>query len=358
MSNLIINAFAFKENYKTSMQLAGKMDEKKLALYMENIFVSLRSAAIHNPEDTVMLVVNKAVPEPYKSLFERENIKIKEIDFDSYVMPENFVWSLAFFKLCALFHVTEEEDYENFLLLDADTITMQGYREMWEECETGVILYPLGHSYHHHDRERIRSDYVKLYEEQINIVHYGGEYVCGNRQVLRYFLRECRSVYERMKEKDFCVDDHTGDETILSIAAARMQVSRERAAEQGETAFRECAAERGGTVSQDAAQEDGKECHTPEVIAAIPYIYRYWTNDFYLVSMNAVYNPVCIWHLPDEKEHAMEYFYRYYQKKKQFPDRKKSARIAGIRLVKRPFNRYTLQYKLVGKIQKIFTGKR
>jgi len=332
MANLIINAFAFKENYKTSMQLAGKMDEKKLALYMENIFVSLKSAALHNPADTVMLVVNKEVPEGYKDLFEKENIKIKKINFDRYVMPENFVWSLAFFKLCALFYVAEEEDYDNILLLDADTITMQSYDEMWEECKTGVILYPLGHSYHHHDRERIRSDYQRLYEEDLNVVHYGGEYVCGNRQAVRLFLTECQAVYDRMQEKNFDVDDHTGDETILSIAAARMQaVTRQGERQRG----------------------DSRQCRHVEVIAAVPYIYRYWTNEFYLVSMNAVYNPVCIWHLPDEKEHAMVYFYHYYRKRKRFPEVRKSARIAGIKLAKRPLNCYTLQYKLAGKLQKI-----
>ncbi len=319
MANLIINAFAFKENYKTSMQLGGNMDEKKLALYMENIFVSLKSAAIHNPDDTVMLVVNKEVPEPYRSLFKEENIRVKTIEFDNFVMPETFVWSLAFFKLCALFHVVTEEDYDNFLLLDADTVTMHEYDEMWEECKTGVILYPLGHAYHHHDRERIRTDYRKLYEDDLNIVHYGGEYVCGNRLSMKQFMEECQSVYHRMEEKKFCVDDHTGDETILSIAAARMQAV----------------------------------CKS-EVIAATPYLYRYWTNDFYLISTNVIYNPVCIWHLPDEKEHAMEYFYHYYRRKKRFPEVKKCARIAGIRIAKRPWNYYTLQYKAAGKLKKIF----
>jgi len=336
MANLIINAFAFKENYKTSMQLEGKMDGKKLALYMENIFVSLKSAALHNPADTVMLVADKEVPEPYKTLFEGENIKIKKINFDRYVMPRNFVWSLAFFKLCALSYVAEEEDYDNFLLLDADTITMRSYDEMWEECKAGVILYPLGHSYHHHDRERIRSDYQKLYEEDLNIVHYGGEYVCGNRQAMKVFLEECQAVYGRMQEKNFDVDDHTGDETILSIAAARLQAAVQKGEAQG---------------------EDGREGRHVEVVAAVPYVYRYWTNDFYLVSMNVIYNPVCIWHLPDEKEHAMAYFYRYYRKKKCFPKVKRSARIAGIRLAKRPLNRYTLQYKAVGKLQKILRRK-
>lgn len=356
MANLIINAFAFKENYKTSMQLEGKMDEKKLALYMENIFVSLKSAALHNPNDTVMIVVNEEVPEPYKSLFEEENIKIKKINFDRYVMPQNFVWSLAFFKLCALSYVVEEEDYDNFLLLDADTITMQTYSEMWEECKTGVMLYPLGHSYHHHDRERIRSDYQKLYEEDLNVVHYGGEYVCGNRQAMRLFMAECRSVYERMQEKNFCVDDHTGDETILSIAAARMQASGVKE-EITEAEIPESEAQDEKKPVRKCSGTNGRKCKNVEVIAAVPYIYRYWTNEFYLVSMNAIYNPVCIWHLPDEKEHAMAYFYRYYRKKKCFPKVRKSARIAGIRLAKRPYNRYTLQYKAAGKLHKIFENK-
>lgn len=318
MANLIINAFAFKENFKTSMQLQGKMDEKKLALYMENIFVSLKSAALKNPQDDVMLVVNAKVPEQYRTLFEKENIKIKEIPFDRFVMPDNFVWALAFFKLCALSYVVEEEDYDNYLLVDTDTITRESYSEMWEESKAGVMLYPLGHSYHHHDRERIYSDYRKLYEEELNLVHYGGEYVCGNRQALRFFLEECQEVYHQMEEKQFAVDDHTGDETILSIAAARMQAMPE----------------------------------TPEIIAAVPYIYRYWTNEFYLVSTNTVYNPVCIWHLPDEKEHAMRYFYRFYRKNNCFPEKKKCLKIAGLRVLKRPMNRYTLQYKIEGKLRK------
>lgn len=314
MANLIINAFAFKENFKTSMQLQGKMDAEKLALYMENIFVSLKSAAQKNPQDDVMLVVNAEIPKTYKTLFEQENIKIKEISFDRFVMPDHFVWALAFFKLCALSHVVEEEQYDRFLLLDTDTITTESYADMWEECKTGVMLYPLGHSYHHHDRERIRKDYFSLYEEELNLVHYGGEYICGNRAHLQAFMAECQEVYRRMQEKNFRVDDHTGDETILSIAAARIK--------------------------------------TTEVIAAVPYIYRYWTNDFYLVSTNTVYNPVCIWHLPDEKEHAMRYFYRYYRKNNCFPEKKKCMKIAGIKLAKRPFNRYTLQYKIEGKRKK------
>lgn len=332
MANLIFNAFAFKEDFQSSMQLTGNMDEEKLTIYMENIFVSLKSAALHNPQDDVMLVVNGNVPERFREQFERENIKIKEIPFDRFVMPKSFVWALAFFKLCALSYVVETENYENYLLLDTDTLTVEAYDEMWQECKTGVILYPLGHSYHHHDRERIRTDYERLYEEPLNLVHYGGEYVCGSRRALGRFTDECAAVYARMKEKEFQIDDHTGDETILSIAAARLQ------AEESAEGVR-----RGGI---------GEETRV-EIIAAVPYVYRYWTNAFYLVSTNTIYNPVCIWHLPDEKEHAMRYFYRYYKKNGRFPEKKRCMRIAGLKLAKRPFNRYTLLYKTEGKLRKL-----
>ncbi len=330
MANLIINAFAFKENFKSSMQLRGTMDEKKLALYMENIFVSLKSAALHNPQDDVMLVVNAPVPSPYKELFEKENIRVKEIVFDAFVLPERFVWALAFFKLCALSHVVKEEHYDNYLLLDTDTLTVSDYKEMWQEAENGVLLYPLGHTFAHHDRVRIAQDYERLYGEKKTPVHYGGEYVCGNRQALLSFVERCNAVYEKMKEGGFVVDEHTGDETILSIAA-------------------------GENVLQGG--ESGTSVSGPQIIAATPYIYRYWTNDFYLISTNTVYNPVCIWHLPDEKKNAMRYLFAYYRKKNKFPSKEKCMRIAGIRLAKRPFNRYTLLYKIRGKFAHITEAK-
>lgn len=315
MKNLIINAFAFKENSRSSMQLEGKMDEKKLALYMENIFVSLKSAALKNPKDDVMLAVNAAIPSPYQELFAQENIKVKQIEFDCFLMPDSFVWSLAFYKLCALSHVVEEEKYDSFLLLDADTVTQESFEQMWEESRNGVLLYPLGHSYRHHDRERIRKDYETLYGEKISPVHYGGEYICGNRMALTVFMQECKKVYDKMQTAGFAVDSHTGDETIISIAA-----------------------------------KETEKITDVTISPATPYIFRYWTNDFYLISTNTLYNPVCIWHLPDEKKHAMRKLFSYYKRHKVFPKREKCAAIAGIRLAKRPFNRYTLQYKIEGKL--------
>lgn len=317
MKNLIINAFAFKENSRTSMQLEGKMNEKKLALYMENIFVSLKSAALHNPKDDVMLVVNAKIPAPYEALFAKEKIRVKQIEFDRFIMPESFVWSLAFFKLCALSYVAEEETYDNILLLDADTITQDCLEQMWEESGNGVLLYPLGHTYRHHDRERIRTDYESLYGEKISPVHYGGEFICGNRKALLLFMEECAKVYRKMKEKNFAVDSHTGDETVISIAAMKLD-----------------------------------KITDVTIVPATPYIFRYWTNEFYLISTNTIYNPVGIWHLPDEKKHAMRRFFSFYSKHGAFPEKKKCAAIAGIRLAKRPFNRYTLQYKIEGKLRR------
>lgn len=314
MGNLIINAFAFKDDYQTSLQIGGRTDGSLIELYMKNIFVSLRSAKLQNPEDEAMLLTNCHIPGEYEELFERNGIRVQVIPFDSFVMPRKFVWSLAFFKLCAVAYAVRKLDYDRILLLDADTVTVHSFAELWEEADYGVLLYPVGHSFHHHDREAIRADYRGLYPEKAgNIVHYGGEFICGNREALKRFVIRCENVYNTMKEKDFPVAGNAGDETVLSAAAAGM---------------------------------DG-------IIGAQPYIYRYWTNDFYLVSTNTVSNPVAVWHVPDEKKQGFVYLYHFYRKKGYFPKEEKLAEIFGIVKAKRPWNYYTLRGKILGKLDKM-----
>lgn len=313
MKNLIVNAFAFKEEYQTSLQIGGSTNDKLIELYMKNIFVSLKSAKVQNPEDDVMLITNCEIPPEYGTLFQKNNISVQIIPFDSFVMPREFVWSLAFFKLCALTYIINHLDYEKYLLIDADTITVQSYKELWEEAEYGVLLFPVGHSFHHRDREYIRQDYQILFpQENKNIVHYGGEFLCGKRGNLIDLQEKCQKVYEIMKLNGYPIAKNAGDETILSIAAAEMS----------------------------------------NIIAAVPYIYRYWTNAFYLVSTNTLNNPVAIWHVPDEKKQGFVYLFQFYQKKGCFPKEEKLMEIFGIHKAKRPFNYYTLRGKIERKINR------
>lgn len=296
MSNLIFNAFAFKEDYLNSPQIGGKVSDKTIDIYMKNAYVSLFSAKEKNPQDEVALLTNCELPSKYKDLFMREKIKIIKIEFNDFVMPKIFVWSLAFFKLCALKYIVNNTNYEKILLLDPDTITVHSYKELWMEADHGLLLYNLNHSYEHKDRKIIAQDYQHLYHNDKNLVHYGGEFIGGMNKVLKNFIEECDKVYKIIKENNFDISKNAGDETIQSIAAFFLN----------------------------------------NVIEAGAYIYRYWTGSFYLVSTNYKNNPVAVWHLPSEKTEGIIRIYNYLQRRGMLPSKEKMARIFGFPRAKRP----------------------
>ena len=319
MKNLITCAFAFKEGFGTSQQLNKAAGSETTDMYLSNIFVALLSAKTKNPEDDVVLSVNTDLSQEWASSFEKAGIKVRKMEFDTFVVPKEFPWSLAFFKLCVLNTFVREGEYRHFLILDADTYTTQSYEDLWKESDFGVVLYPLGHTFSHHDRDVIRRDFQKLYPEEsahLPITHYGGEFVCGNREDLIVYMDKCLEIFERIKEQGFSVEEKIGDEDIWSIAAT--------------------------LLSNDL-----------NIIAADPYVFRFWTTDiFYLVSTCTVSNPVCVWHLPQEKETGLLRLYSFYQKKGFFPDSEKSAKMLGIVKAKRPFNIYTFSNKVNGKLRK------
>jgi len=295
--NLIFNAFAFKKDYLNVPQFGGeKVSDKTIDINMKNAYVSLFSAKVKNPQDDLALVTNCELPSKYKDLFMRENIKIIKIEFNDFTMPKTFVWSLAFFKLCALKYIVNNKSYGKILLLDLDTITVHNYKELWMEADHGLLLYNVNHSYERKERKRIVKTYRHLYQNDKNIVHYGGECICGTNKVLKNFIEECDKVFKVIKENDFNISKDTGMETIVSIAAIFMN----------------------------------------DVIEAGAYIYRYWTYSlFYLVSTNYIYNPVAIWHLPGEKNEGMIRIYNYLQRRGMLPGIKKMAKIFNFPKVKR-----------------------
>ena len=300
--NLIMNAFAFHEKYGNSMQLANTADKEKLSLYMKNMSVSLISARKNNPDCEVMAVINMELPEEYRKILENEGVVVRIVPFDRFTMPKHMAWSLAFYKLCALENIARSTDYENILLIDTDTISMQGFDDIWREASNGLLLYSVNHTYSHKDRALIRNIYEKLYPgENKNIIHYGGEFICGSRECVGRLIDECGAVYKKIEAVNFDIHEETGDEAILSIAASHY---REKA----------------------------------DIYDGGPYIYRYWTDVNYLVSTNTVNNPVCIWHLPAEKDMGMIYIYEYYCKHGTFPDKERAAHIFGIHKAKRPFS--------------------
>lgn len=312
MKNLIINVFAFKDNYNTSPQLGNNSKKDTIDVYMKNIFVSLKSASINNPNDEVALIVNKELEKKYLKNFEENNIKVIVIPFKKYVMPKQFKWALAFFKLCALEYVVNNLDYDKVLMLDADTVTTGALRNLWDEARYGILLYNVNHNISHKARQLIIQDYKKIYNLDDNIIQYGGEFICGTRVDLIKFMKECNNVFQAIKEINYNISHETGDEMIISIAARRY-----------------------GRITDAGA-----------------YISRYWTGSFYLVSTNYYNDPVMIWHLPGEKKRGFIYLYKYYSKKKTFPNKMKMAKIFGLLKPKRPLTIIATYLIIKSKIRK------
>ncbi len=315
MSNLIVTAFAFKEGYQTSLQTGKTAGNATTDMYMKNIFVALRSAKEYNLKDRVAVAVNEPLPEKYEKMFASEGIEIMVIPFDAFVMPKDFPWALAFYKACVMKYLADRGECEHILLLDSDTYTTASYEDLWKEADHGVLLYNVGHHYTHKDREIIRRDYQKLYPmESADIVHYGGEFVAGNIKDLKAYMDVVYSIYSKIENNHFAIEKMAGDETLWSIGAVLA-----------------------GKV---------------DIIAANAYMYRFWTGDFYLVSTQTVSNPVCIWHIPNEKETGFLRMFAYYQKRKAFPSVEKSASMFGIVKAQRPFTWDTFMGRLTRKLRR------
>lgn len=319
MNNLIVTAFAFKEGYNTSIQLSKKAGKDTTEMYLKNLYVALVSAKKNNPSDDVCLCVNVLPDSSWIDAFKSNGIDVREMPFDSFIMPKNFPWALAFYKLCVLEKITSEGRYDNVLLLDADTYTVHSFDDLWAESEKGVLLYPLGHSINHPDRNEIIVNFNRLYPERKaeNIVHYGGEFICGSKSALAAFIKECGLIFDKIANSGFNVEERIGDEDIFSIAAS----------------FK-------------------SDNYT--IYPANPYVFRFWTEKFYLVSSVTVSNPVSVWHLPSEKATGMLRMYKYFLRKKVFPSIRKSAKLLGITGLKRPCNFVLLGNKINGKLKKIF----
>lgn len=323
MKNLIFCAYAFSDGYQTSLQLNKASDNSTYEMYMKNIFVALSSARLNNPEDDICVVTNIPLEAKWATFFANEGISNMVVPFNDFVMPKQFPWALAFFKLCALKSIIASGSYDNILLMDADTYTTMNYSDLWMECTKGVLLFPVGHSYTHRDRETIRTDFSKLYRQEAvttPITHFGGEFVAGNITFLKIFIKKCEEIFEKIKSTNYDVEPNIGDETIWSIAASLCILL-------------------------------GQTC---PIITASPYIFRFWTSDFYLISSVTHSNPVCIWHLPQEKGTGILKLYDYYCKHNSFPNNDKACAMLGILMTKRPLNRYTLSYKIKGKINSLW----
>ena len=180
-------------------------------------------------------------------------------------------WGLAFYKLCALSYMLEE-DFDKICMLDCDVYVQDDLRFIWDECENSLLLYDFVHGL------QVR-DYASFVEESQNFVcggllitQYGGEFVAGSKYYLKALIGKANDVYEICQKEGY--QNSFGDEMIISVAAYMLR----------------------------------KENCT--IKNAAPYIYRFWTGNFRLVSTCYKYNRVAILHLPAEKSSGLLKIYR------------------------------------------------
>lgn len=266
--------------------------EDAMDVYVKNAIVALVSVKIHTPEVICILNCNFEVPSDLKNVAEKAGIKIHMVPFGKYKSKEEFSWGITQYKFDSMDYVLQlMDDGDCMLLLDTDTVCTQDLTEIFKEAQSSLILYVVNHGYLQERRQDIIENYRKIYNlDQANVIHYGGEFFAGNKQYMEKLLYYCDAVIQAAhKTNDLKPWD---DEHILSIAI--------------------------------------KHFWNESVYPASPYIFRYWTNQFYLVSTNYYYDPVKIWHLPAEKNYGMIALYEYFEKNHEFPSIKKMASMIGL----------------------------
>ncbi|MBR7132919.1 MAG: hypothetical protein IKD04_05250 [Clostridia bacterium] len=288
-TGLIIVPYAEIKNYNSGVNIGD--NSKRVEMYMKNISVACISARKNNGTKTdIALVTNIEIKEPYKSLLLKNGVKIINVPFDKFNFGAEYRWSLAFYKLCALYHVCRETNYDFYAYLDSDVFVQGDFSDIWNECKNNVLLYDINHGFQVEDYRHFLSEVNDFLKEEKNITHFGGEFFASNKENAVFFSQKFLDVYDGMTATNF-VTTH-GDEFILSVAANGLM---------------------------DRIKNAGA------------YVYRYWTGEFRLVSTNYKYNPVVVLHVPSEKNTGMLKLFDCYIRKNKKPDRDRVWHILNLK---------------------------
>ncbi|MBR5454498.1 MAG: hypothetical protein IKV60_01745 [Rikenellaceae bacterium] len=286
---LIMIPYAYVARFNSGVNIGNTTHQ--VELYLRNCCVAAVSARVHCGESTdVAVVTNITVPSPYNHLLTSAGVKILTFPFDEFNFGGEYAWSLAFYKLCALSKAVSHLDYDYYACLDSDVYVQSSFDNIWQECDSHILLYDINHSLANADYRRLLGEVEALCADCKGVTHYGGEFYAASATASARFVEECAGVYSEMTARGFKTSQ--GDEFITAIAAHRLR----------------------GVVKNAGA-----------------YVCRYWTGTFRLVSSNYKHNPVVVLHCPAEKQSGMLALYNRYIRRGRIPSPAVAHRLLHLR---------------------------
>ena len=309
---LIYCAFASKEGFKGSENLSGQADS--LRIYLQNASVCCFTAKKHNPDCDVAFVHNlKTIPEEFLLFFKQHSILSIYVEYNDFLFPADYKWSLAFYKLCALQYFAYESPYESVVSLDVDTYSIGSLAPCFSVMDDRLVLYNVQHSYDLDAYQRRLKEYWQLYEGKALPTVYGGEFIAGKKEYLQKFVTECKKVYLLLKEKNFSTN--FGDEFITFCAA---------------------------------------ENYSDKIADGAPYIRRYWTTDLYYQCFTDHALALRVLHIPNEKNNAFIRSYKHILRHGDVPKNEKIFKMMGLPKTRRPKYFCNIVYQGKRKLKKLF----
>lgn len=297
---VIFEALAFLDGYNPSPSMQGMNDFDQIReTYIKNAIVSLVTIKQYNPKTDVGIVVNFEFDEKWKQTLDKLGIIIWQCSFDSFHMPQNIVYSLSYYKLCAFKYIINNYDYNKLCFIDCDTFAVKDFGSVWKECESAFMIVPGDEGLDHPVRKEITCLYEELYGKKTSITHYRSGFIIAQDKDIINIINRCELIYNKLME--IAAEPRGGDEVIWSLALADSEV----------------------------------KIYSPQVYSLLSNIglRDYWVD-------KADYNDshIVMWHLPTEKRYALIWAYDYYEKNGRVPSVEKMARACRIRKIRNRFS--------------------
>ena len=146
LGKVICIPFAYKKDMNSGVNISSS-GSQRMMVYLKNTSVALVSAKRYNKDAEVVFATNlseQEIPEEIRNIFERENIRVITIPYDEFRFPAEYMWSLAFYKLCVLKHICNE-GFEKLIYLDTDVYIQDNLESIWRETENKILLYDINH---------------------------------------------------------------------------------------------------------------------------------------------------------------------------------------------------------------------